>query len=147
MKSGVARAYQPCALKSRPSASTFGKLSRRETRPPSYFLLLLLILLEPLIASPHSAGQPPHSGACRRPFAGVARYSAANRAECSTPRSASRNVTLPLQRSVRRSRRAGNGSLSSVRILSGLRLALPGQKECGERRDDECESDASPEAA
>jgi hypothetical protein len=93
------------------------------------FLLLLLILPEPLITSPHSAGQPAHGGARSRSLAGVARYSAANCAKRGTPRSASRNVTLRLQRSVRRRRRAGNSRLSSACIISSLRLALPGSRQ------------------
>jgi hypothetical protein len=113
------------------------------------FLLLWLILPEPLIASPHSAGQPTHGGPRSRSLAGVARYGAANCAKRGTPRSASRNVTLWSQRSVRRRRRAGNSRLSSACIISGLRLALPGsrQKQCCERRDGECESNAIPVAA
>jgi hypothetical protein len=113
------------------------------------FLLLLVILLEPLIASPHSAGQPAHGRARSRSLAGVARYGATNGANRGTARSAPRDVTLCSQRSVRRRRRAGNGSLSSACVISSLRSALPGrrQKQSCERRDGECESNANPVAA
>jgi hypothetical protein len=69
-------------------------------RQSSNFLLLLLILLEPLIASPHTACQTAHRGPRSCSLAGVARYSTANCAERGAPRSASRNMTLPSQRSV-----------------------------------------------
>jgi hypothetical protein len=81
---------------------------------------LLLILLEPLIAPAHSAGQPTHRRARGGAGARVARNRPAYRAECGAASRTSDDMTLRRQRLVRFGRRVRGGSLRSARIESGL---------------------------
>jgi hypothetical protein len=82
--------------------------------------LLLLILLEPLIASAHSAGQSAHRRFCGCTRARVAGYRAANRSKCGASRGASRDVPLRRQWLIRYRVRIRPGGLTSAGIKTGL---------------------------
>jgi hypothetical protein len=81
---------------------------------------LLLILLEPLIASAHSAGQSAHRRTRGGAGAGIAGYRTAYRSERGAARRSFDHMTLRWRGLVRCGARVGGRSLGFARIESSL---------------------------